>query len=252
MRTQNARAIVTQATRRAVPFVQSRTMATFSERRDLTMLVQEETGMLPSDVGVIRGADRSAQGTGAFYRTKAYKHQQGYTAEEARVLFAHLPVAYLNNPGTAVDAAAISKLAQNGGLPTPAACVAMLGGGEATQEALTYYAVPSGVIITGERNSKKFIVFVYNNMDEGHRVMWYDLTGREQFEWHAAFVKAARTHLRTENHTRGLRGTDIGQLTTVAMVTVALTISPSLQYRRPDGHPIAAAQWPAARRRLFG
>jgi len=120
------------STRRAVPFVQSRTMATSSERRDLTMLVQEETGMLPSDVGVVRAADH------------------------------------------------------------------------------------------------------------------------EQFEWHAAFVKAARTHLRTENHTRGLRGTDIGQLTTVAMVTVALTISPSLQYRRPDGHPIAAAQWPAARRRLFG
>ena len=90
------------------------------------------------------------------------------------------------------------------------------------------------------------ISFVYENMDNGYRIQWPDLTGREQGEWIARWEDSNRDYQRAAALTRGLRGTDIDALQTRAAVVAAMRNSPSLARRRPNNHVISEDDWAAA------
>lgn len=89
-------------------------------------------------------------------------------------------------------------------------------------------------------------------MDDVAREKWYNLTGREQYEWYRAWERANRTHLRAGAETKGLRGTDLSRITTQAELNTAMTFSPSLSRReRPTGHLVTQHDWDEVRNRLF-
>ena len=83
-----------------------------------------------------------------------------------------------------------------------------------------------------------------------HRVLWPDLTGREQHEWYQAFMRLKRTAARHES-TLGLRGTDLSRFTNAAEVRAAVARSPTLAVRRPDNHAVTEDEWPQPQRLLF-
>ena len=89
-------------------------------------------------------------------------------------------------------------------------------------------------------------------MDTGHRVKWYNMTGREQWEWYDAWVDQDQTHLRVESETRGLIGTDPGRILTIQALNMAMDRSPSLAGRRPanlifaDGNALTDQEWNSA------
>ena len=88
-------------------------------------------------------------------------------------------------------------------------------------------------------------------MDHGHRVRWYDLTGREQYEWYEAWMDNNRTHLGVEAETRGLRGTHPARIPeTVAGIQAAIERSLTAVRHRPVGHVIPQNQWDDVSRRL--
>ena len=87
---------------------------------------------------------------------------------------------------------------------------------------ITCYMSPGLPIFTNAGDSNKFISFVFVNMDGPHRVQWGELTGREQFEWYAAWERADRTYTRVVNETGGLCGTDLASITTQAMLDAAV------------------------------
>jgi len=57
----------------------------------------------------------------------------------------------------------------------------MIAGGEASNALVTFYWSPGRPIFKGKKTQgSQFILFLYLNMDEGHRVLWFDLCGRKQ------------------------------------------------------------------------
>jgi hypothetical protein len=115
--------------------------------------------------------------------------------------------------------------------------------------ALAQYCAPGSIQFTGIQNAKKFISFLHTNMDNGSRVKWYDMTGRQQWEWYQAWLTSGQTHLRTENNTRGLKGTDLTVLVTVEQIRAAMVLSPSLA-RSPKPNHILQYRWNEARNGL--
>ena len=89
-------------------------------------------------------------------------------------------------------------------------------------------------------------------MDDGHRVKWYNLTGREQYEWYDAYNRSNKTHLRNEAETRGLRGTNLNDITDQVSLVAAMDRSPSLAHRHPHAHVIPQHQWNDVVQDLFG
>ena len=67
-----------------------------------------------------------------------------------------------------------------------------------------------------------------------------------------AYERSNGTHLRHEAETRGLRGTNLNDITDRASLTVAMDHSPSLATRYPQGHVIPQQQWDDVRVDLFG
>jgi len=86
--------------------------------------------------------------------------------------------------------------------------------------------------------------------DDCHRVVWCDLSGRE-LEWFDCWVACGCTFEQREEHTRGLRGTDLDCITDVANFRTAMTLSPSLSRHRPDNHALSAEDWTGLVRLLF-
>ena len=64
------------------------------------------------------------------------------------------------------------------------------------------------------KDTDKFVMFFFNNMDDGHRVKWNECTGKEQEEWIKLFVHHDKTHIRLPDaETIGLKGTNPDRLT---------------------------------------
>jgi len=156
-------------------------------------------------------------------------------------------------PTNTDQAMSIATLARLAGEETPDECRAMLDtAGIPLPNGWTYYWTPGSPIETsGKQKSAKFISFVNRNMEPDLRVKWYNLSGREQFEWFKAWVTNDRTHDKVEPaKVLGLRGTNVTTLDSVERLRVALVVSPSLVQRRPADHTITAEEWTNTARTL--
>ena len=112
-----------------------------------------------------------------------------------------------------------------------------------------YYNTPGGPFIRGINPSKKFPKFLYANMDAGHRCKWYNMSGSEQWEWIEVWNANDQPDNRlADDQVYGLRGTNLGRITTQEELNEAVDRSPSLLYRaRPTTHSLTEAQWATAR-----
>jgi len=222
----------------------------WSEVEDLNEEVKQDVGIFPSSVAVPRAGGRTAHGVQNHYSVCAKTLQQGYSTAEALAIWNGVPAGMKNAPATDTIARAVAKLAINARVPIPQGCLDRLGGVTHAPKSYFYVATLGTPIIMGELRAKKFIVFIHRNMDDNYRERWYDLTGREQCEWYKAFEACQFNHVRNVERTRGLRGTNISLLTTTQQLAEAAQISPSIVLRRPQTHPVPAANWPV-RRGLF-
>ena len=103
-----------------------------------------------------------------------------------------IPQATQDAPQTADKAKAISILCTHADRPTPAACSLLLPQGAAKVEPFIQFIAPGSPLFVGKIYGNKFISFLWFNMDAGHRVKWYDLTGREQWEWYEVHTEQER------------------------------------------------------------
>jgi hypothetical protein len=178
-------------------------------------------------------------------------HQPTLSHTHATALFNAIPQQLKNHPTSNELAYAIGQIALQANRSIPNGCEQRLtNNGLAQPKKAQLYIAPGGVLFTSRRSADTFILFLYNNQDDGHRCLWYDMTGREQVEWQRVFNSNGMTHNRIPQ-TAGLRGTNLGLLTTAAQVQAATVHSPSLSRRRPPNHPVAQNLWPVARN-LFG
>lgn len=133
----------------------------------------------------------------------------------------------------------------------PPNCVALLPGGDVPPVDVTYYNCPGGPIIVGKSHANRYIAFIFANTDAGHRVAYHEMTGMEQWEWHDAWIRCNRTHIRVEQETRGLCGTDLTCVQNAVQLREALLRSPSSAHRRPANHVIGQGVWNNTVRQLF-
>lgn len=223
----------------------------FNHRRHASQQIQQTVGLFVANCEAPRIGDRTREGAHGHNIISCTAHQQALTEAHALLLFNMIPNAIKDNPNNGEAAKAISLLAQNARQATPQGCQPAIGNGEAQPGPLTYYMAPGSPLFTGKTHGSKFIAFLHENMDLNHRVRWYDLTGREQYEWYSCWNNLGRPYRRIANETRGLRGTDLADLTDVASVTVAMARSPSLSRRRPVAHAVPNAAWDDVARALF-
>jgi len=217
-------------------------------------MLQTRVGLTEVNLGAIRRTEHHHVGQFDYCINGGVTHQQGLTEARAEAVFQLIPVAVRNTPPNADAAHGIGQIALMAGRSVPDGCEAFLrtAGAQVRPEKCSDYLTPGGFFFTTKRDTNTFIVFLDNNQDEGHRVVWYDMTGREQFEWYEAFLAAGKTHNRVAL-TVGLRGTNLARLVTRAQVQAALLRSPSLSRRRPAHHVVPNHQWPdPVVRNLFG
>ena len=182
------------------------------------------------------------EGQPGFNIITQHAHMETLTAPNALLIFNAIPQAVKDGPANANLARAISMVAQNAGRTTPHGCVALLPAGQAKAETLRYYNTPGSPIFTKKNAGAKFISFLYQNMDVGHSIPWYDMTGREQYEWYSVWEHHNHTYQRIPQ-TLGLRGTNLARIADPATLRIALTHSPSLSRRRPANHNIQPNAW---------
>lgn len=226
-------------------------MAAFIRDTHCSKAIQRMVGLHRANIDVPRLGDRSTTGEIGYDRNGSACHMSPLTEGEAALVYSLIPANHKTNPANANVARVVAKIANTGTIGIPGECATMLRNANAPLDPLTFYMTLGAPLFIGMTDSHKFISFLYLNMDNGHRVKWYNLTGREQFEWYDCWTAQARTHLRNENATRGLRGTDVSQLTTQNEVRDALVRSPSLSRRRPHGHAIPQNQWNDLVQNLF-
>ena len=213
--------------------------------------IQNRVGLGEPNCEVPRVGDRTRIGAQGFNLVSCLSHMQPLTGPQALLLWNMIPANAKHFPPNANDAQALSLLAQMAGEAIPRGCAALLPHGQARQEPVTFYHSPGSPIFKTRLHAYYFISFLYLNMDLGHRVKWYDLTGREQFEWYDAFEACGYTHLRNEPNTRGLRGTDLSAITTQDQLAQVVPRSASISRRRPNGHTITQDDWNATVNRLL-
>ena len=223
-----------------------------------SMAVQVSIDLRVPNCETMRRGDRTRAGQQAPDMISSYAHMTPLSQAAAEYLFVSLPANVRDDPGNAQRAGYVAQLAHNAGRMAPAGCATLLPDHGIPDAGVTIYWSPGSAIFTGRTDASKFASFVSRNMDEGYFIAWKHLTGEEQWEWTEAWRRAGKTHVRVENETRGLAGTDLGLLTTVANVRAAMVVSPSLSRRRPAQHPVNAADWTnaanaavPAQRRLF-
>ena len=175
-------------------------------------------------------------------------HQQGLNVDRAQAVLNVIPQPVKDHPPDADTAWGIGQIAKMADREIPDGCEALVlaGGGNIVPEKKQDYYYPGGFWFTTTTAMKNFILFLYNNQDAADRVLWYNMTGREQFEWYQAFEANGRTHARVAG-TTGLRGTNLNALNTPGALAAAVAVSPSLAERRPNHHPVPPALWPVAR-----
>ena len=218
----------------------------FNARRETNAHVQREVGMHSPNCEIPRHGDRTREGLSGYDRVSCNSHATPFSRDTARAIWAAVDPTFKNHPVDAFQARSLIHLAQVADRPIPEGCATAVGN-DVPPLPVTYYNHPGGPIILGKHIANRFITFIYRNMDNGHRVKWYNLTGREQWEWYEAFLRCGETHVRNEAETHGLRGTDLGRITTVAQLHQAGQRSPGSVRQRPANHPIAQQAWDVAR-----
>lgn len=217
---------------------------------DVTREIQRAVGLQVMNCPVPRLGNRTREGARGFDINSSRVHMNPMPVGRALLAYNAIPQATKDNPGNPDLADAIAMLARNAGQQIPPGCQQLLPNGQPTIEELACIVTPGSPIILGRGASSRYIMFLYQNTDTGYRIKYYNMTGREQYEWHDAWVRCGRTHIRVEAETRGLRGTDLNVITTAAQLQAALVRSPSLADRRPANHNIADPQWNNVRRNL--
>lgn len=215
--------------------------------------IQEAVGLRKATCEVPRVGEKTRPGEQNYNQNSSHCVSETFTTAGARTIWNLIPAAAKNNPHDANVARHLALLANNANVePTPG-IIALVPRAADKSFGTKFYIAPGSGLFEGMRASHRFIAFVYVNMDDNVREKWYNLTGREQFEWYRAWERANRTHLRNAAATKGLRGTDLRRITTTAELGAVLTRSPSLGRReRPTGHPINQNDWNGVVRRLFG
>ena len=220
----------------------------FDSAIHVSQQVQVIVGLRSASCDVPRQGDRTAVGQTGYDTMSSRSHMTPFTENEATIIWRMIPAATRTAPGNAEEAAALYKLARNAARGPPEEVTDMLPNGRLPTYPDTFYISPGSPLFTGKIVSNKFISFLFRNMDNGHRVLWYDLTGREQFEWYTCWTLVDRTWLRMEVETRGLRGTDLNRITNAAALQAAMVTSPTLRNRQPAHHPVA--DWNGVARNL--
>lgn len=226
----------------------------FNKREHATTAIQHSVGLGSANCNTPRKGDRTMEGDSGYSVNTSYAHMDPFKKHEAVRLWEALPDAIKDNPGSPEMAKVLGKTAMIAGeAVTPGIRAAIGHGGEPEPDDVTIYIAPGGPLFKGIGASNKFISFLFLNMDPEHRVKWYDLTGREQYEWYQCWLANAQTHQAMPATTVGLRGTDLDRITTVPELEAALVHTPTLKDRRPAGHAVTDVEWAdSVRHTLFG
>jgi len=226
--------------------------APFNAAIHVTAYVHEQVGLHLANCDTPRDGDRTNSGVPQGHaNTSCFAHMKPLSTAEAARVVAMIAPEHKTQPESVADATIIAKLARNGRVGIPTACQDRLPDGDVEAAQIAYYWSPGSPLCEGKTPSSKFIAYIYANQDDGHRVIWCELTGREQFEWFNSWNARGRTHERREEFTRGLRGTNLARVDSVDELRTALLQSPSLSRHRPADHDISAAEWSGLVRDLF-
>ena len=215
--------------------------------------IQRAVGLEEPRVAVPRLGDRTRVTATDYNLWNCFVHMAPLTQEQARTIWRLIPNVRRNNPTNLQEATALTILRNMcGWLPNPG-CIAMIGEDTEIDDIINhFYLTPGASLFKNRTEAPKFIAFLNVNMDDGHNEKWYNMTGREQFEWFQAWISEEKTHQRREAATRGLRGTDPARITDEGNLRVVMARSPTLARRIPDAHPtINAAGWNNVVRDLF-
>ena len=226
------------------------TMGDFNVDTDCTMAIQIAVGLYKVSCNVPRNGDRTTTGECGYNFNSSVAHMEPFNKDDAQRIWEWIPQQHKDTPANANIAMTVAKAANISGNFMPNGCRTHLTQRAVTSSTTAFYITPGGFFIKGVRDSHKFIAFLYTNMDVGHRVKFYDMTGQEQYEWHECWCRNAKTHLRVEPQTRGLRGTNLGRITDVQGLEAALVRSPSASRRRPATHALNEQVWVGTARRL--
>ena len=214
--------------------------------------IQDAVGLRKAMCEVPRVGDKTCPGEQSYNQNSSWCISDTFTKDGARVLWNMITPARKNAPANREAAywlALLAKIAERD--PTPGMLDEIPNAGDKSF-GVKFYVAPGSPLFEGFRSSHKFIAFVFTNMDDNSRVKWYNLTGREQYEWYRAWERAGRTHLAAPNETIGLHGTDLNRITNQAELNAAMLFSPSLGRRtRPANHAVTQHDWDEVRQRLF-
>ena len=228
-------------------------MANFHKPTHCSRAIQDLVGLSSANVESPRRGNRTREGDSGYNINTSYAQEPGMTQDVATIIFNSISDAVKNNPPDAATAAAVHQVAVLAGAITPDGCARLLGPNiDAAIPGVKVFIAPGGGLLMSKLDGNKFISFLNTNQDNGHRIEWCEMTGREQYEWYQAFINSGKTHLRHAANTRGLRGTNLNAITTQAGLTQAFTNSPSARSRRPANHVVPDAGWENVARALFG
>jgi len=242
---------------------QQATMAAALPPYDNTLCpdMEARVGLSSPNIGALRRNKQSTRSMLGDQLTGGHSHMQGMHVDPAQALLDAIPAALKNAPGNRHLATAISHVADYAGQPRPDGCVAFFRNAHVPlppPPKTTEYLTPGGIIFPNIVQAENFIRFLDANMwGAPRRVRWRDMTGKERFEWYKAYKAADYTHLRVEQFTLGLRGTDVRLITTRQELVAAARRSPSLvspeRIQEREGHVLANNHWTHAQRALpFG
>jgi len=218
---------------------------TFSGRRHCPVTLQGRVGMYEPNVSVPREGDRSSTGQHGPTIMSANTYGATIPTSSARVCWNSLRRDWRNNPQSAEEAEAYYRLAKQANINAiPQGITDYLSRNNLpTPPAVVWDISPGAPKFTTVTDAKRWIAFLANNMDPAHEVQIPDMTLREIWEWHDAYVRCGRNHQRREDQTRGLRGTNMGDITNVNQLRDAIARSPTASRRRPAQHAINQNDW---------
>ena len=210
----------------------------FKAEKYCSSRIQRRVGLEPAIPVVPRVGDKTARGEAAYDGTQCHAHNDAIPRAYARRCWLMIPDATKNDPlMTAEDGAALQHLAYAAGFGPTNRMEEVAPQDQIVDLGVTFYQSPGGHMITGKDSSAKFISFLNKNMDGGtHRILWYNLTGREQFEWIKRWYDLGCPFARVAG-TVGLAGTNLHRLKTQDDLNAAILYSPSIIERVDPDHP---------------
>ena len=221
-------------------------MAPFHVRR-LTEHLLTRVGLRPTTtVGPREGEKKRTHDSEGPNTVSGIEYVKGFREEDARLIYNDLPRHLKDAPPNSEVAKDLSLLSQMGGMPTADSIRKQLMGKQAILSKVEQWNSAGTPIFDTELEMQEFIVFLFENMDNGHRVLWENMTGYERNEWYAAFWRCPDGEEpceRAADRTVGLMGTDPERiLDTPASLRRALENSPSLKIRGKPAH-VADDNW---------